>query len=193
MHNYDMDRRTLLKHLAALGLLTSTGTMLSGCDRDGEMPMMGGSSSGDPMMNDGMMDPSMMGDMATIHELLANHAKIRRSVDDIDGGIRSATTSDDPHLAALIAGHVAGMRARLADNRPIRQGDPLFREIFKHHADITISVEQIPGGVQVTETSANPQVQLLIRQHARAAVSQFVQSGMSRAMQPTPLPDGYRG
>jgi len=34
-------------------------------------------------------------------------------------------------------------------------------------------------------------VTLLIRQHARAAVSQFVADGMARAMQPTPLPDGY--
>lgn len=192
MHSHELDRRALLKHLAALGLLTTTPAILAGCDNDGAMPMMGGSSSGDPMMNDGMMDPAMMADMATIHDLLANHEKIRRSVEDIDGGIRSTTTSDDPHLASLIADHVGAMRSRLADNRPIRQGDPLFREIFKHQADITITIEAVPGGVQITETSANPQVQLLIRQHARAAVSQFVASGMNRAMQPTPLPEGYR-
>ena len=83
------------------------------------------------------------------------------------------------------------MNARIEQNRPIRHGDPLFREIFNHHADVTIAVEQLPDGVQVTETSADPQVTLLIRQHARAAVSQFVASGMARAMQPTPLPAGY--
>jgi hypothetical protein len=120
MHGQDLDRRALLKHLAALGLLTTTGAVLAGCGDDGGMSMMGGSSSGDWMMNGGMMDPSMMGDMATIHALLASHDKIRRSVDDIDGGIRSTTTSDDPSIASQIAEHVAAMRIRLADNRPIR-------------------------------------------------------------------------
>jgi hypothetical protein len=71
--------------------------------------------------------------------------------------------------------------------------DPLFREVFKHHADIHIAIEALPDGVRVTETSSNPQVTLLVRQHARAAVSQFVAEGMPRAMRPTPLPDGYQG
>jgi hypothetical protein len=59
--------------------------------------------------------------------------------------------------------------------------------------EIAIDVEPIPGGVLVVETSANPQVGLLIRQHARRAVSEFVAQGMARAMRPTPLPSGYRG
>lgn len=83
------------------------------------------------------------------------------------------------------------MRGRIEDNRPIRNGDPLFREIFEHHAAITIEITNLPDGVQLTETSADPLVQLLIRQHAHRAVSEFVAAGMTRAMQPTPLPDGY--
>jgi hypothetical protein len=56
-----------------------------------------------------------------------------------------------------------------------------------------MEVERIDGGVLVVETSVNPQVELLIRQHAHRAVSEFVAEGMSRAMEPTPLPSGYAG
>lgn len=68
--------------------------------------------------------------------------------------------------------------------------DPLFREIFQHHEKIEMQVEDVPGGVRVRETSDVPQVGALIRQHARRAVSEFVDRGMERAMRPTPLPPG---
>jgi hypothetical protein len=145
------------------------------------------------MMTDGMMDGQMMADMAVIHRLLTDHNQIRRQVDDIAGGIRSRTTSSDPQLAEQIRTHVGAMRARIEDNRPIRHGDPLFREIFEHHAQVSIDIIDLPDGVEVAETSTDPQVELLIRQHARRAVSEFVADGMTRAMRPTPLPDGYRG
>lgn len=64
--------------------------------------------------------------------------------------------------------------------------------LLMSHNEITRTVQDIPGGVRTTETSKNPQVTLLIRQHARAAVSEFVKYGMPRAMQPPPLPKGYR-
>jgi len=190
-----MDRRTLLQ-ASALGLLaTASAAVVGGCGHGGGMPMMGASSaSGVPgwMMNDGMMDPAMMTDMQVIMDLLTNHQAVRRTVQDVDGGITSQTTSSDPRIAGLIASHVAAMKTRIEQNHPIRHGDPLFREIFKHHTDIRITVEPLPDGVRVTETAAEPQVTMLIRQHARAAVSQFVADGMARAMRPTPLPDGYR-
>jgi len=199
-----VDRRTLLRHLAALGVVvTPAAGVLTACGGGGRrrpgmgggMPSDGMPSGGMPdwMMSDGMMDADMMSDMPVIHDLLVGHEKIRREVIDIDGGIRSRTTSDDPGLARLLRAHVAAMRRRIEDSRPIRQMDPLFREIFKHHEAIAIDLAERPDGVQVTETSGDPQVRLLIRQHARRAVSEFVASGMPRAMQPTPLPDGYRG
>src|SRR4029453_11346772 len=88
--------------------------------------------------------------------------------------------------------HVQRMKGRIEAGRPLRRMDPLFREIFEHHGAITMTVSPIPGGVEVTETSPDPQVALLIRQHAHHAVSEFVARGMGRAMQPTPLPPGYR-
>lgn len=186
---HTVDRRAVLHHLATLGLLTGpTAALLAACNDE---PGMMDNGMPDWMMSDGMMDPQMMPDMRVIHELLNGHNNIRRTVEDIDGGIRSATTSTDPQLAGLIRTHVQAMAARIETNRPIRHGDPLFREIFKHHADVGIVIDELPDGVQVTETSTNAQVALLIRQHAHRAVTEFVAQGMPRAMQPTPLPDGY--
>lgn len=143
------------------------------------------------MMDGDGMDPQMMRDMRVIHALLANHGRIRREVQDIPGGVRATTTSDDPEVAQLIRRHVRQMKARLAEGRPIRRGDPVFRELFRRREDIRLEVEEIPGGVRVVETSDDPEVTLLIRQHAHRAVSEFVEGGMTRAMRPTPLPEGY--
>jgi hypothetical protein len=69
--------------------------------------------------------------------------------------------------------------------------DPLFRELFDHADKIELQIEDIDNGVVVKETSADPQVVKLIQQQAKRAVSEFVESGMQRAMKPTPLPKGY--
>jgi hypothetical protein len=144
------------------------------------------------MMSAGM-DAQTMRDMRVIHDLLVLHERIDRQVEDIPGGIRAVTRSEDNDVAARIRMHVSQMQARIEQGDPIRQMDPLFREIFEHHRAIEMHVENVPGGVRVTEKSADPQVVLLVRQHARRAVSEFVADGMARAMRPTPLPQGYRG
>ena len=185
------DRRRFL----TLGLALTLGTLpasslLAACgDDDGMMDrmpdwMMGGG---------GMMDAAMMEDMRVIHRLLKNHDRIRRHVEDVADGIRARTTSRDGEIAELIRTHVTQMKRRVESGDPIRHMDPVFREIFDHHTEIAIDVEAIPRGVLVVETSANPQVELLIRQHAHRAVSEFVAQGMARGMRPTPLPSGYRG
>lgn len=149
--------------------------------------MMGG------MMNGGMggMMGGSMKDMSAIHGLLSNHRKIQRSVEDIPNGVQTVTTSQDPQVTALIREHVWQMKERMEKGRPIRQMDPLFRELFKNHQHIHIAIENVEGGVRVAETSDTPRVTPLIRQHAWRAVSEFVAEGMPRAMRPTPLPPGY--
>lgn len=69
--------------------------------------------------------------------------------------------------------------------------DPLFRELFKHADKIEMQIQNLENGVLVIETSEDPQVVELIQQHANRAVSEFAAQGMKRAMQPTPLPEGY--
>ena len=145
------------------------------------------------MSGEDMMGPGMMRDMRSIHGLLTSHNKIERRVEDIPGGVRTITTSDDAQVAELIRAHVRQMKARYSRGQPIRMMDPVFRELFRNRHKASLEFEDIPGGIRVTHTSDDPQVVLLIRQHARRFVSEAAEEGMSRAMRPTPLPQGYRG
>jgi hypothetical protein len=159
---------------------------LSGCGKGEDM------MDGRMMMDrEDMMDPQMQQDMADIRQLLTQHEKIARRVENLDTGVKTWTTSDDPLVAAAIQKHVRQMKHRMRENRPIRQMDPVFRELFKHTDKISLEYEDLPNGIVVTETSEDPQVVLLIQQHAHKAVSEFVKYGRKRAMQPTPLPEGY--
>jgi quercetin dioxygenase-like cupin family protein len=137
----------------------------------------------------GRMGGDHGGDMGTIHALLADHEAIERRVVDRPDGVETWTESDDPEVAARIREHVRAMDARLEDGRPIRRWDPLFAEIFEHADAITMTVEDTPRGVRVVETSDDAYVVTLVRQHAHRAVSEFVERGMDRAHEPTPLPD----
>ncbi len=192
-----LTRQALLERAFALILGSSpAAALLAGCgggppDDRGPGDGMGGRMP-DWMMSRGRMDPRMRQHMRVIHRLLIDHREISRDVEEIRGGIRARTVSDRPEIADLIRTHVGQMKDRLEAGSAIRQMDPLFREIFEHHTKIRMEIEEIPGGVRVIETSEDPQVVLLIRQHARQAVSEFVADGMQRAMRPTPLPPGYR-
>lgn len=192
-----LTRQALLERALALILGSSpAAALLAGCgggppaDR-GRGDGMGGRMP-DWMMSRGRMDPRMRQHMRVIHRLLIEHQEISREVEEIPGGIRARTVSDRPEIAELIRTHVWQMRDRLEEGNPIRLMDPVFREIFEHHEAVEMDVEETRGGVVVVETSADPRVELLIRQHADRAVSEFVAEGMARAMRPTPLPPRYR-
>ncbi|HEV2078806.1 MAG TPA: hypothetical protein VGR19_02765 [Allosphingosinicella sp.] len=166
---------------------SSSGMMAGG------MPMMGMHQG---MMRNGMMKGMMGGgmeDMRSIHGLVASHESIERQVEDLPNGVRTRTTSSDPRVAELIRTHVRQMKERYERDQPIRPMDPLFRELFEHRREASMQVRDIPGGVEVLHTSSNPQVVLLIRQHARHFVNAVVDKGMAGAMGPTPLPEGYTG
>ena len=144
-----------------------------------------GSGSGMAMQS-GMPEP-----MAPIHSLLDQHKLVARDVKEISGGVETATTSSTVAVTDLIRSHTRQMKERLEAGQPIRMWDPLFVELFKHHDKIKMTITDIPGGVRVIETSDDPQVTLLIRQHAQRGVSEFVARGFDRAHQASPLPAGY--
>lgn len=194
-----LTRQAFLERALALLVGSSlAAALLAGC---GGEESAGAGGMGDGMLNRPMpdwmmsrdgMDPQMRSHMRVIRRLLVEHEDIRREVEDIPGGIRCTTVSKRPETAELIRAHVRQMKSRVEAGNPIRQMDPVFGEIFEHHTKIRMEIDEIPGGVRVTETSEDPQVALLIRQHAREAVSEFVAEGMQRAMRPTPLPPGYQ-
>jgi hypothetical protein len=142
------------------------------------------------MMGMGGPREDMREAMPVIHDLLAQHDKVKRKVENIPQGIVTETTSVDLEVAAQIRKHVGQMKKRLEQGQPMRMWDPLFQEIFRNAGKIQMKIEEIPGGVRVTETSADPQTQLLIRQHGQA-VLKFVEKGMPAAMEAHELPAGY--
>jgi hypothetical protein len=154
------------------------------------MGMMRGRGMGGPGAGRG--GPGNMREvMGVFHQLLTDHAQIQRDVKDVKNGVVTVTTSENPVVTALIRTHVAQMKSRLEKGQPVRRWDPLFVEIFKNADKIDMKIDEVAGGVRVTETSEDPQIVTLIRQHAREAVSQFVGRGWDRAHEATPLPDGY--
>ena len=136
------------------------------------------------------MQVGMPQEMAPIHSLLDQHELIQREVKDIAGGVETTTTSATPAIAETIRSHTKQMKERLESGQPIRMWDPLFVELFRHHDQIKMAITDVPGGVRVVETSDDPQVTLLIRQHAKRGVSEFVARGYDRAHEASPLPSG---
>lgn len=126
-------------------------------------------------------------DMEVFHYLLENHDKIRRTVKELDNGVETLTESDVPSVAAHIKTHVEQMTVRIEKPSPIRMRDPLFAEIFQHTKKIKMVHEDTPKGVKVTETSDDPYVATLIKEHAKV-VSKFVERGFAEAHKNHPVP-----
>ena len=178
--------------MGMMGGQAGGGMMNGAADGMGMMNSRSGDEMGAGMMDGSMMDDAgSMGDMMTIRQLLASHDQVQREVENVPGGVRTMTVSDDSEVTGLIRQHVREMHARYDRDQPIRMMDPVFRELFRHRDRATMEIEDIPGGVQVLHTSEDPEVTSLIRQHAREFVSEAAAQGMERAMQSTPLPEGY--
>lgn len=132
-----------------------------------------------------------MADHENIHFLLDRHAEIVRHVEEIDNGVETVTTSENPEVTKVIRQHVREMQQRVESGQGMRWWDPVYAELFRHYDKIAMEVDEIPGGMLVRETSEDDDVVLLIRQHAIRGVSEFVKDGRARAPHPTPLPEGY--
>ena len=126
-----------------------------------------------------------------IHALLDRHEAIQREVKEVEGGVETVTTSEDPEIVEIIREHVREMQQRVESGHGLRWWDPTFAELFRNYDKIEMQIEDVPGGVRVLETSKDPDVAMLIRQHAIRGVSEFVAEGHARARKPTPLPEGY--
>lgn len=131
-----------------------------------------GRGRGGPMRD----DPEFVKDRELFHHLLDNRKSIKRTVKNLEDGILTVTESDDPEIAEWIQQHVASMKGRVEQQRPIHMRDPLFRAVFANAKAIEMKVETTKKGVRVTETSKDPFVARLIQAHARI-VSLFLENG----------------
>ena len=177
--------------LAGVAVITLTGIAVAHAASEAEtaprlmhdMKAGMGHGMGPGMMSGGGMvmghDSATMAQLATIHELFANHDRIRRAVTNLPDGIRTTTESDDPHIAQLLKEHVASMRQRVdAGSDP---GLPIesdsLHAIFRNHDKVRTTVETTAKGVVVTQTSADRETVAFLQQHA-SEVSDFVAQGM---------------
>jgi hypothetical protein len=137
----------------------------------------------------GRMGPGMMGmghDAATtaqlgvIHELIANHDRIRRTVTNLPDGIRTVTESDDPKVAEWIKTHVADMGRRVAagDDPGLPIESPALHAIFRDKDKIRTTIETTEKGGTVVQTSDDTRTITELQKHA-AEVTDLVQGGMT--------------
>jgi len=139
---------------------------------------------GQGMMGRGMMseghDSSAMTDMRGIHELVANHDRIRRTVTNLPDGIRTVTESDDPRVAQLLREHVAsmGQRVRAGKMLGVPIESPAVHAIYANKDKIATTSEPTANGIVVTQTSSDPKVIALLQEHA-VEVSELVRGGMA--------------
>ncbi len=183
-------RRLRFLWYALCSLLAAPLSSCSGREKRASQTNGGGRASvaGGGMMGGGMMSGSgMMGaadseDMRLYMDLFDNHSRLRRRVEQIPGGIRTVTESDDSRLAGLLQGHVAKMYRHVAEKREVRcMSDSLptmFRNADRYHRRLTLT----PKGVAIEETSTDAELTAAIRAHARE-VSSFVKDGMPAMMQ----------
>ena len=170
-------RRAALGMLGAAGALVALGLAGGHLLRDSLKSM-----SGDGMMGSGMMGSATHADMSSYMELFDRHTELRRTVETIDGGVRTTTESDAPELIALLQAHVSSMYTHLNQRAEVTcmssSLPTLFRSSTSYRRELTITAK----GVVVTETSSDPRITKAIREHAQE-VSGFVRDGMPAMMQ----------
>ena len=174
-----LNRRQVLAMLGAGGGLLAVGYALRGIiGAPGLHPLSNRVAHAD---GPGFGGATSM-DMSMYMEMFSRHSEIRRTVEEIPGGVRTTTESDSPDLAALLHQHVPSMYSHLDQGGEIMcmsQSLPtLFRRASDYHRQITLT----PTGVVAVETADDPNLTQAIRAHARE-VTGFVTEGMPAMMQ----------
>ncbi len=114
-----------------------------------------------------------------IHSLLAEHEKVKRTVELTGDGYRARTISDDPGVAAALRRHVDQMASRLEGGLGVRHWDPAFAELREHYDDLDVRVENLEDGVAVSLVGKTPAAVKVAQNHA-AILSDFVEKGGER-------------
>ncbi len=131
-----------------------------------------------------------MGVMHKAMTLVHNNGTITRTIEEIPGGVRTVTTTNDPALLATLREHPREMMELHEQGGSVRHWDPLFAELARHHEKIKMEFKDIENGIEAVSTSDDPDVVKLIRAHAYK-VSEFVERGPAAVHETTPLPEGY--
>jgi hypothetical protein len=120
-------------------------------------------------------------DMSKYMNMLMRHGELRRSVEDIPGGVRTTTESDSADLVGELQAHVSSMYSHLDQSAEVTCMSSslpiLFRRAPDYHRQLTFTAK----GVIAEETASDPDLTNAIRGHARE-VTGFVVEGMPATM-----------
>lgn len=150
---------------ALRGIVDPPGARVALADGDGAMVGVGGD------------------DMGRYIQMFARHTELRRTVEDISGGVRTTTESDAPELAAQLKAHVASMYSHLTAGTEVMCMSQSLPILFRHAGGYRRQLSFTATGVVAEETSDDPALADTIRAHARE-VSGFVRDGMPAMMRP---------
>ncbi|MDY6998784.1 MAG: hypothetical protein SW019_19480 [Actinomycetota bacterium] len=122
-------------------------------------------------------------DMRVYMEMFRRHTEINRSVEEIPGGVRTITESDDPGLAAQLQAHVSTMYSRLDQRQEVTCMSSSLPTLFRSADGYQRRLIMTPTGVIAEETAQDPVIVQAIRDHA-VEVTGFVRDGMPAMMRP---------
>src|SRR5437870_11229445 len=140
------------------------------------------SMGGGEMMGSGMMGSATHADMSSYMKLFDRHTELRRTVETIDGGVRTTTESDASDLVALLQAHVSSMYTHLNQHAEVTCMSSSLPTLFRNSSNYRRELTLTAKGAVVTETSSDPRITSAIRDHAQE-VSGFVRDGMPAMMQ----------
>ena len=148
----------------------------------------GGASQGmmQGHMHDEMTMPDLKGkdttdtEVADLKRIFQQHMEIERRVTNLPNGISTFTASNTPEVREAIVSHVSMMVTRLAEgkNPEVIIQSPTLDALFDVHEEIETEIEVTDTGVNVFQTSSNPEVVKLLQTHA-AEVSDMSERGMA--------------
>ena len=137
-------------------------------------------------MHDEMTMPGLQGkdttdtEVADLKRIFQQHMEIERRVTNLPNGISTFTASNTPEVREAIVSHVSMMVTRLAEgkNPEVIIQSPTLDALFDVHEEIETEIEVTDTGVNVIQTSSNPEVVKLLQTHA-AEVSDMSERGMA--------------
>jgi hypothetical protein len=132
-----------------------------------------------------MKGPGMDGvsgtDMSRYMNMFSRHDELRRTVEEIPGGIRTTTESDSPDLVAELQAHVSSMYTHVEEGAEVTCMSSSLPMLFRRAGDYRRQITFTPKGLTAVETASDPTVTAAIREHARE-VTGFVDEGMPAMM-----------
>ena len=133
-------------------------------------------------MHDEMTMPGLNGtdttetEVADLRTIFQQHIEIKCRVTNLPNGIFTFTASQNPAVRATIVSHVSMIVIRLTEGRnpEVIIQSPTLDALFDVHEEIEIT----DTGIDVIQTSSNPEVVKLLQTHA-AEVSDMSKRGMA--------------